>query len=95
MDRINLTVGGTIKDVAALPALTDEMAAIIENDLPGTLVFETYLDTENSRFSIHEKAAAVAEIDVAMCLGDPGDEARAVLEEMGFDFYASYARARG
>lgn len=50
MSRITNFAGGTAKDLDALRAIFEEAAAIVERDLPGTLVYEIFGDERTSRF---------------------------------------------
>lgn len=50
MSRITNFAGGTAKDLDAFRAIFEEAAAIVERDLPGTLVYEIFGDEETSRF---------------------------------------------
>lgn len=50
MSRITNFAGGTAKDLDAFRAIFEEAAAIVERDLPGTLVYEIFGDEKTSRF---------------------------------------------
>ena len=50
ISRITNFAGGTAKDLDALCVVFEEAAAIVESDLPGTLVYEIYGDENTSRF---------------------------------------------
>ena len=50
ISRITNLAGGTAKDLDALCVVFEEAAAIVESDLPGTLVYEIYGDENTSRF---------------------------------------------
>ena len=50
ISRITNLAGGTAKDLDALRVVFEEAAAIVESDLPGTLVYEIYGDENTSRF---------------------------------------------
>lgn len=50
MSRITNIAGGTVKDLDAFRAIFDEAIAIVENDLPGTVTYASFIDEETSRF---------------------------------------------
>ncbi len=80
MRRITNLAGGTAKDLDALRAIFEEAAAIVERDLPGTLVYEIFGDERTSRF--------VARGDYV------DDDVRDLLGGFGFEIYAPLAKAR-
>lgn len=54
MSEIVIVNRGTATDLDAFLALADEAIALVEADLPGTLVYECYVDRQTSRFAWHE-----------------------------------------
>lgn len=54
MSQIVIVNGGAVKDVAGFRALADHAIAVVEAELPGTVLYECYVDPESSRFVWHE-----------------------------------------
>lgn len=54
MSRITIIAGGTVRDLDAFRAISEEAAAIVESDLPGTLVYEYFVNEKSSHFIANE-----------------------------------------
>lgn len=86
MGKITVVNRGTAKDLPAFRAVADEAIAIVESDLPGTLIYEFYVDEETSRFVWNEAYAdSAAMLKHAQRLMGAGIMER-VPELVDFDF---------
>lgn len=57
MSQIVIINGGTAKDIEGFRALADQAITVVEAELPGTVLYECYVDPESSRFVWHESYA--------------------------------------
>lgn len=58
-----IIAGGTARDLPGFRTLVDEAMAIVEGDLPGTLVYDCYVDEQTARFVFNEAYANEAYAD--------------------------------
>lgn len=57
MGRTVIVSSGSARDLEAFKVLADEAVALVNRELPGTEMYECYVDEASSRFTWHEQFA--------------------------------------
>jgi quinol monooxygenase YgiN len=55
MTRTVIVASGTIKDLEAFGVLWKDSVSLVNERLPGTEMYECYIDKDTSRFTMHEE----------------------------------------